>query len=207
MFGDPIRNNKNWSISKLENICSSISVGIVVKPASYYKSTGIPALRGVNIRKNQLILDDLVYISKVDNEIKLSKSNIKERDILIVRSGYPGTACIVPKELDGANCIDLIIVRPNEDIIKSEYLCNYINSDKVHNKILSNQTGSAQKHFNIGAAKKIILALPPIELQNEFTKIVNNIEDMKNYQTQSYQQIDDLFNVLMQKAFRGELIC
>jgi type I restriction enzyme S subunit len=206
MFGDPIKNEKNWSLLKLINVSKLVTVGIVVKPASYYVSEGVPALRGTNIRKNELKLDDLVYISEENNKAKLSKSIIRERDILIVRTGYPGTACIVPKELDGANCIDLIIVRPDENIIRSEYLCNFINYERVLKKILSSQTGSAQKHFNIGVAKKLMIPIPPIEIQNRFISIVKNIETMRRNQMQSKQQIVDCFNVLMQKAFTGEFV-
>jgi len=196
MFGDPIKNSKNSPLVKLKDICKLITVGIVVKPASYYVPKGVPALRGVNIRKNGINLNNLVYVSEENNKSILSKSIIKERDVLVVRSGYPGTACIVPKNLDGVNCI-----------IKSEYLCNHINSDKVRNMILSSQTGSAQKHFNIGAVNKLNIPLPPIEIQNEFTNIIQNIEKLKKYDSQSNQQINDFFNVLLQKAFRGELVC
>jgi type I restriction enzyme S subunit len=206
LFGDPIKNEKNWSLLKLKNVSKLVTVGIVVKPASYYVSEGVPALRGTNIRKNELKLDDVVYISEENNKTKLSKSIIRERDILIVRTGYPGTACIVPKELDGANCIDLIIVRPDENIIRSEYLCNFINYERVLKKILSSQTGSAQKHFNIGVAKKLVIPIPPIEIQNRFISIVKNIDTIRRNQMQSKQQIANCFNVLMQKAFTGELV-
>ena len=46
---------------------------------------------------------------------------------------------------------------------------------------------------------------PPIELQNKFASIVKEVESMKEQQKQSKEQIDNLFNVLMQKAFKGEI--
>jgi type I restriction enzyme S subunit len=47
---------------------------------------------------------------------------------------------------------------------------------------------------------------PPIELQNKFSSIVKEVESMKEQQKHSKEQIDNLFNALMQKAFKGELL-
>ena len=49
--------------------------------------------------------------------------------------------------------------------------------------------------------------LPPLELQNTFAQIVTHVEQLKSYQRKSQIEIDDLFNALIQKAFRGELVC
>ena len=42
--------------------------------------------------------------------------------------GYPGTACVVPKEFDGANCVDVVFASPNPKIILPEYFYHFINS-------------------------------------------------------------------------------
>ena len=51
------------------------------------------------------------------------------------------------------------------------------------------------------------IPLPPIELQNKFASIVNQVEKLKEQQKQSKEKLDNLFNALMQKAFNGELKC
>ena len=47
---------------------------------------------------------------------------------------------------------------------------------------------------------------PPISLQNKFASIVKDVESIKQHQKKSREEIDNLFNALMQKAFKGELI-
>ncbi|TRZ92522.1 MAG: hypothetical protein D4R88_00165 [Methanosarcinales archaeon] len=49
------------------------------------------------------------------------------------------------------------------------------------------------------------IKIPPLPLQQEFVRIVEKLESMRQSQNQSKQQIEDLFSALMQKAFRGEL--
>jgi type I restriction enzyme S subunit len=53
----------------------------------------------------------------------------------------------------------------------------------------------------------IELPLPPTPLQHQFSKIVKEIEKMKEHQKQATNHVDNLFENLMQKAFRGELMC
>ena len=60
--------------------------------------------------------------------MQLIKSHLKTGDVLIVRTGYPGTACVVTPEFEGSNAIDIVIARPDMDKIIPEYLCAYTNS-------------------------------------------------------------------------------
>jgi len=46
----------------------------------------------------------------------------------------------------------------------------------------------------------------PLNLQQKFASIVEHVEKLKEKQKQSKEEIDDLFNSLMQKAFNGELV-
>ncbi|SFM99143.1 restriction endonuclease subunit S [Nitrosomonas communis] len=64
MFGDPVTNPKRWNVVNGETVCERITVGVVIKPASYYRETGIPALRSLNVKVGKIELNDLVYISK-----------------------------------------------------------------------------------------------------------------------------------------------
>lgn len=65
----------------------------------------LPVLRSANIREGGIQLTDLVFISAESNE-QLSKSMLHTDDVVTVRTGYPGTTCVVPSHLDGANCVD-----------------------------------------------------------------------------------------------------
>ena len=56
---------------------------------------------------------------------------------------------------------------------------------------------------NILASFKIIS--PPLKHQREFAEIVNKTEALKVKQKQSEQELENLFQSLMQKAFKGEL--
>lgn len=206
MFGDPVRNEKGWKMLSGNDYLSKLTVGVVIKPASYYVSEGVIALRSLNIRPNKIQLDNLVFFSKSANDNELSKSILKEGDVVFVRTGMTGTAAIIPKELDGCNCIDLIVTRPKSGVINPQYLVFFFNSDIGKRIVSAKEVGGIQKHFNIGALRKLEIPVPPIELQTQFSQIVEKTEALKTQYQQSLQELENLYGSLSQKAFRGELM-
>jgi type I restriction enzyme S subunit len=205
MFGDPVTNPKGWEIIKFSKVCERITVGVVVKPASYYVNSGVPAIRSLNIKPGKIVLDDVVFFSKEDNDTKLSKTKLKARDLILVRSGQPGTAAVVPQDLDGINAIDILIVTPIKKLIDPDFLCSFFNSSGGRSLVLSEQRGQIQKHLNVGSLSKSFIPFPPLELQKDFSLKLTKIEKIKRKKIQSLQESENLFNSLLQRAFKGEL--
>jgi type I restriction enzyme S subunit len=205
MFGDPVTNPKGWPTVKFQNICKRVTVGIVVKPASYYQPSGIPALRSLNIKPGKIVLENLVYFSKKDNEMRLAKTQLKGGDLVLVRSGQPGTAAVVPPELDGINAIDLLIVTPYPTECDVEFLCSFFNSQGGRGIVLSSQRGQVQKHLNVGSLGEAKIPLPPLPLQQEFARRITAVEKLKTTHRAALAELDALFASLQHRAFRGEL--
>src|SRR5690606_26264127 len=100
------------AFSPLKYLAAEVTVGIVITPAKWYvTSGGVPALRGTNVRPGKISADSLVRISNAGH-LENRKSRLRSGDVVVVRTGQAGSAAVVPPALDGANCIDLIIVRP-----------------------------------------------------------------------------------------------
>lgn len=201
MFGDPVTNEKNWLLSVGQDYSDLITVGVVVRPASYYVDKGVIALRSLNIKPNRIDLQNIVYFSEESSKGVLAKSILKQGDVVVVRTGLTGTAAVVSQELDGSNCIDLIIVRPKKDKLNPFYLTFLLNSDIGKKLISSKEVGGIQKHFNVGAIKNIQIPLPPIDMQNKFASIVKQVEQTKQKMRESLNEMDNHFNALMQRCF------
>lgn len=162
----------HWEVKRLRYILPEITVGIVVEPSKYYASEGIPALRSLNVKPDSISTKNLVYISRESNAF-LKKSCLKAGDLVAVRSGQPGTTAIIPKELDGCNCIDLIILR--KPLIGSEkYLCYYLNSEAATHQFTEGSGGAIQQHFNISTAMDLIVCFPPPQEQYSIAFFVSD---------------------------------
>lgn len=206
MFGDPVSNPKGWEKKSGKEYCLKISVGVVIKPASFYVDNGVIALRAMNIRPNKIINNGFVYFSEYDHSSILAKSIIYTNDVLIVRTGSTGTATVVPLEYNNCNCIDSIITRPNEKIINPFYLSYFFNSHRGKELVAEKEVGGIQKHFNIGTLNQLKIPIPPVNLQNKFAERVAVIEEQKAIAQKSLEKSESLFNSLLQKAFKGELV-
>lgn len=162
-----------WREATAEEICSRISVGIVIKPTQYYVDCGkgVRAFRSANIGEGFVRDSDWIYISE-DGHAKNKKSALKANDILIVRTGYPGTACLLPPEYEGSNCIDIIFARPDPDQVVPAYLCTFTNSEYGKKQVSDGSGGLAQQHFNVGAYKKLRLPLPPLPEQKRIAEML-----------------------------------
>ena len=199
MFGDEHQFDK-WhctSVGEIADIC----VGVVIKPTQYYTDNcGIPAFRSLNIGTMAVKNSDWVYFTKEGHE-KNKKSVIKENDVLVVRSGAPGTACVATKEFEGYNAIDIIIAHPNFEKINPIFLAMFTNMAHGMNQIRGKTGGAAQQHFNVSGYKSLTVILPPIELQNQFAFFVEQTEKTKTTISHSLEKLEILKNALMQEYF------
>ena len=200
MFGDE-SNPLGWDVVNVEDV-ATVQVGVVIKPAQYYTdaTNGVRAFRSLNIGPMNIKDNDWVYFSEEGNR-KNAKSILKENDLLIVRSGAPGTACVVTKQYAGCNAIDIIIAHPDMNKVNPYYLCAYTNLPHGKRQIDEGTGGAAQQHFNVGKYNKLQLILPPIEKQDEFVLFMDQVIKSKVTVQKALDEAQLLFDSLMQQYF------
>lgn len=80
--------------------------------------------------------------------------------------------------------------------MKGSFFANY-------NNIAS---GTTFAELKIVALKKMNVLYPDMKLQNQFAERVQVIETQKSQAQISLTKAENLFNSLLQKAFKGELV-
>lgn len=157
-----------WKTVALGSV-ADLTVGFVGTMASNYTETGIPFLRSTNIEPFDIKLDDIKYISSNFNE-SLRKSELHPNDVVIVRTGTPGACAVIPAGVKAWNCSDLVIVRPHRNKLNPLFLASYVN---LASGVINTQlVGAVQQHYNVGAAKKMQIPLPPIGEQDKIASII-----------------------------------
>ena len=156
---------RHWEMTKLKHLSPQITVGIVIQPARLYVSRGIPALRSLNISSGTITTDELIHISE-EGHMANRKSRLSEGDVVAVRTGRTGIAVVIPPELDGGNCIDLLIVRKSQRLL-SEYLLMYLRSYGAKEDIAFNSVGAIQAHYNTGTLANLRIPLPSMPEQRQ----------------------------------------
>ncbi|MFK3845524.1 restriction endonuclease subunit S [Stenotrophomonas sp. NPDC078853] len=199
--------NEGWTDRCLKSLCQRITVGHVGSMAKRYKPTGIPFLRSQNIRPFSVSMQNLVFIDE-QFHASLGKSSLETGDVAIVRTGYPGTAAVIPHSLGVANCSDLVIVKPGPEI-DAHFLCAFFNSAFGKEMVSGKVVGAAQKHFNVGAAKDVLLHLPPLAEQQAIVAASDEVRDQTNRLegvcVRKLTALDELKKSLLHQAFTGQL--
>ena len=199
MFGDPVSNPKGFEIKNLSEIAESF-IGLTYKPDDV-SDEGILVLRSGNIQNSKLVFEDNVRVTAKVRE----KLFVKENDILMCsRNGSArlvGKVAMIPK-LDEEVTFGAFMT-----IIRSEnysYLFTYFKLEAFRQQLQSAKTTTINQ-ITKKMLDEIKLPLPPTELQNQFADFIKQVDEMKLKMEKSLKELEDNFNSLMQKAFKGEL--
>ena len=198
LFGTETEFDK-WPCCRIGDV-ADVCVGVVIKPTQYYTDKGIPAFRSLNIGEMRVKDSDWVYFTEEGHQ-KNQKSVVHKNDVLVVRSGAPGTACVATEKYDGYNAVDIIIAHPDNSKVNSIFLAAFTNMPHGMNQIRERTGGAAQQHFNVVGYKEMRLIMPSIELQNQFAAFVEQVDKSKLTVQQSLDKLELLKNSLMQKYF------
>jgi len=204
MFGEPIKKNNKWHITKIGTHLEYIKYGTSLPPI--FSEKGIPFIRATNIKKGRVANNEMLYINNEEAR-KIEKCKLKENDLIIVRSGAnTGDCTVIEKKYE--NCYggyDLIF-RPKQKELNSVFLNELLNTGSCQAILETLSRRAGQPHLNSEQISNFEIPLPPLPLQQKFALTVKEVEAMKEQQKHSKEHIDTLFNALMQKAFKGELI-
>lgn len=203
MFGDPVKNDKGWEVKKLGDNLDFIKYGVSSPPE--FSVNGKCFIRATNIDNGRISSTDMKYIG-LDEQSRLDNYKLDLGDVLMVRSGVNAgdSAYIDSNYAGGYGGYDLII-RLNKTKLNYIFL-NQIFQSNFKEKIIKPLTRrAAQPHINATQVKKLDIIISPLSLQNEFAKKVQAIEKQKELLEKSLKLMEDNYNSLMQRAFKGEL--
>lgn len=205
MFGDPITNRKGWEKGKIADIIIKTQYGTSNKANE--ENGQFKILRMGNITYNgQFDFSDMKYIDLTEDEQK--KYLVYKGEVLFNRTNSKelvGKTAVYKENKPMAYAGYLVKAIPNERAT-GEFIAAYMNTKYVKSKLLNmakNIVGMA--NINAEEFKKIDIYIPPIELQNEYIKFIEQVDKLKFEMEKSLKELEDNFNFLMQRAFKGEL--
>jgi type I restriction enzyme, S subunit len=204
MFGDPGEWPDRWSMATIGDAAASVQYGTSAKAGAV---GAWPILRMGNITdRGRIDSTDLKYLDLADADI--SKYTVRRGDLLFNRTNSAekvGKAAVVRDETPFALAGYLVRVRMRP-IADPEFVSAYLGSD--HGRAIRRGMAKlAVNQANISASelKKIPIALPPMDLQRRFARLVAKIESQRSRIEASLAKDGELFEVLQSRAFSGQL--
>lgn len=205
MFGDPRLNKKNWKKQKLNDVCLRKGEYGSGSSAIPYDSGKPRYIRITDIRDDGSLNDDIVAPSNPDD---YEKYRLNEGDILFARSGATVGKTYLHSEKNGYCIFAGYLIRfvPDTSKINPKFLFHFTRTQYYKQWVMNKQNTVAQPNINAKQyGEELFIICPPLELQNRFAKIVEEIEAEKELLQKSMVELQNNFNSLMQRAFKGEL--
>ena len=200
MFGDPVRNDRNWKQDSVKNVCKEIFGGGTPSKSheEYYENGIIPWVSSKDV-KSDVITDSQIHITQLGVDNSTARMVPENSVIMVIRSGIlkhtlPVAINAVPVTVNQ----DLKVFIPNERIIARFLSVQF----KMHEKdILSGVRAVTADNIEFNSLKERLLIVPPIELQKQYVDFIEQIDKSKSAVQKSLDEAQLLFDSLMQQYF------
>lgn len=175
--------------------------------SSKFKPAGMPIVRISNIHEDGMKLERLVHTDPVDYSEDLSRYEVQPGELLIAMSGattgklgFNNTSQVyLQNQRVGRFC--------ETSTLRLQFLSFYLTTKIEENLAIS--AGAAQPNLSTKQIREIKLPVPPIAVQDDFiaklTAQKAQATSLHTHYREKLQDLDDLRQSLLQKAFAGEL--
>ena len=200
MFGDVIRNSKAWQMRVFEDVAAS-RLGKMLDAKQQTGKYSYPYLANFNVQWFRFNIENL---NQMDfDEDDRAEFELKDGDLLVCEGGEIGRCAVWHNEIQP--CFfqkALHRVRCNRQIIHPDYLAWWFKYNCDYDGFTAIAGSKATiAHLPGIKLKQLQVAVPPIELQEQFATFVEQTDKSKLAIQKSLNKLEILKKALMQKYF------
>jgi type I restriction enzyme S subunit len=204
MFGDPGKKDYVHKEYSMDDIAHKITDGDHATPKR--TNSGYKLLSCRNVKQGYIDFKPGVdFVGEDEFNRMVKRCNPVRGDILISCSGTIGRTTSVKINEPFVLVRSAALIKPNHTLVNSLFLEKYLQTPYMQAVMKRKANTSSQANLFTGPIKSLPVLLPELELQKGFAERIQAIEAQKTQAQASLVQAEDLFNSLLQKAFKGEL--
>jgi type I restriction enzyme S subunit len=172
--------------------------------------TCFPYIKAGNLKKGTVQMDELAYLLPETQEL-IKRYIVSSGDVYITNVGACiGDAGIIPEEMNGANLTENALKICNLEHVNNMFLSFWLQSSIAQGFIKQTIFSGAQGKLALGRLQAFPIPLAPLKEQKEIVKGVKALFEIADSIQARYEQalenVDQLPQALLAKAFRGELV-
>ena len=197
----------NWGYFSLLDI-NHLVVDCHNKTAPYEES-GIYLIRTTNIKKGEIVLKDIRYVSDETYLFWSKRCLPQSGDILFTREAPMGEAAIIPKDMKICLGQRTMLIRTPSKLLENKYVLYCLLSNNMSTQINEKAIGTGVKHLRVGDVENLLIPIPSLVEQQEIVSRVESLFAKADAIEQQYERlkatIETLPQAILHKAFKGEL--
>ncbi len=199
MFGDPVTNPKGWEIVELGEMLSIVSGQVDPQQSPYID---MPHIGGENIQANTGRISGVQTPREIG--LQSGKYLFETTDVLYSKIRPYLNKVVIPGFI-GVCSADIYPLRVNASKLNPQYLVYLLRSNTFLEYAEKHSARTNIPKINRPALLKFSSPYPPLNLQKKFSEIYDKVHSTKNQINYAVEDGNNLFNSLLQRAFRGEL--
>jgi len=212
MFGDPDTNPKGWEIVPIESVAASTKNALAIGPfgsslkVDDYRKSGHPVVFVRDIRENRFDWISEVFVDDKKFQ-ELQSHHVRPGDVVATKMGLPPCiAAVYPDSMPIAVVTaDIIKVTLDRNKMTPIYAAAAINSDFCKRQVARFTEGITRPKVTLRDFRQLQIPYPPLSHQKRWEALCHQHQKTATKLSTDFDALNDLFNSLLQRAFRGEL--
>ena len=190
----------DWEEKGITDI-SKVFIGLVTTMTTSYRSKGVLLIRNSDIKSNRFEFSvNPIYLDE-----KFADENSSRRlmlgDVVTVHTGDVGTSAVVTEKEEGSIGFATIVSRPNKNIVDSNYLSVFLNTD-IHKSFAINvSTGDGRANYNLKDFYKLNVPLPAVDEQAKIGNYFQKLDALINQHKQQITKLNNIKQACLSKMF------
>ena len=141
-----------------------------------FTESGVPFLSVDNIQESQINFSDTRFISNEENVRFSRKSKPRPGDVLLTKAASVGKVALVATDLEFNIWSPIAILRPNHEILSSEYLWWLFRSPRIQMQLQLYATSNTQQNISMRDLSSIRLDVPSLDTQVQCVNQLNKVD-------------------------------
>ena len=144
----------------------------------YYTDEGTLLIRNSDIKDGRFEFgNNPIYLEKSfaqKNESRMHQLG----DVVTVHTGDVGTSAVISENEVKSIGFATIVTRPNIEIIDSNYLCSFLNTEKHKKWAVGVSTGDGRTNYNLGDYFELVVPVPSIKEQEKIASFILKVNHL-----------------------------
>ena len=189
-----------WEQRKVTEI-GKIYIGLVTTMTKYYTEDGTLLIRNSDIKDGRFEFGaNPIYLEKSfaqKNESRMHQLG----DVITVHTGDVGTSAVITENEVKSIGFATIVTRPNQEIIDSNYLCSFLNTDKHKKWAVGVSTGDGRTNYNLGNYYELIVPVPSVKEQQKITTFIQKLNCLITLHQRKLEKLKNIKKSCLEKMF------
>ena len=190
----------DWEQRKVTEL-GKIYIGLVTTMTKHYTKEGTLLIRNSDIKDCRFEFgDNPIFLENTfaqENESRMHNIG----DVITVHTGDIGTSAVITENEAKSIGFATIVTRPNIQIITSNYLCTFLNTDKHKRWAVAISTGDGRTNYNLGDYYELVIPVPSIREQQLISSFIQNLNHLITLHQRKLEKLKIVKKAMLENCF------